>query len=41
MKRKYNKPKIEIHGDIKELTKGDYEGMSDANTGDSIPPPPP
>lgn len=35
----YTKPKLIIHGDIKEITKGRYEGDLDADGGDITPPP--
>ncbi|MGI6483765.1 MAG: hypothetical protein ACOX08_12115 [Methanobacterium sp.] len=40
MKKKYIKPETKKHGTIKDLTRGKYDGGSDANTGDSIPLPP-
>lgn len=35
----YIKPELKEHGDLKTLTMGAFEGGSDADTGDEIPPP--
>lgn len=35
----YIKPELKEHGDLKTITKGAFEGGSDAVTGDQIPAP--
>lgn len=37
--KKYTKPNLKVHGNLKQITKGIYSGMSDADTGDDIPQP--
>ena len=39
LKRSYKKPELIKHGDIKTITKGQFDGGSDAVTGDDIPAP--